>query len=85
MNQKELKFLPIPIEKLDRTRVSVMRKDQRLSHHIDSMDDGPGLADAVPWTGVTVFQIDDATRRELGIIVNDVGTAKQTARKQKTH
>ena len=85
MNQKELKFLPIPIEKLDRTRVSVVRRGQRLSHHIDSLDDGPGLADAVPWTGVTVFQIGDATRRELGMTVNDVGTAKQTARKQKTH
>ena len=84
MNQREKDHFPVPLDCLDRVRVTVSRKGMQLQTQIDSLDDGEGHSQPVPWTGMTIFQISDKTRQEMGMTVNDVTNAKKVGRKQKT-
>ena len=75
------KDVPIPVENLDHARVTVVKKsDGKFQVFTDAGDDTLPPVDHA-WTGVTVFQIDGKTRRELAMYTKDpMMGAKQVAK-----
>ena len=78
---------PIPVEKLDPVRVSLLRLGHG-KHRVVTDGNNQQNYKVIPtgedqWTGVTVFQINGATRKEMGMYGNSL--ASQVVKSQKNY
>ena len=73
--------LPIPVDKLDAVRVTVMvSENKKVRHFTDKIGaHSPRHLGERSWRGVAVFQINRATRREMGMMATCLD-AKKTAK-----
>ena len=78
------KDIPVDPEKLDRVRVTVVKDGNKWQAQTDAGEDTlPPLPDRA-WTGITVFQINGATRREMAMYSREpMQGARQTAKDYK--
>ena len=87
--------IPVPVDKLDPHRVTVYQDDHG---HLSSVTDnfkeaikGNGHHEVLPrrWRGMTIFQINADTRKELGMVSSSSAanqrpqTAKKVAQREK--
>ena len=83
LNKRELQHLPVSLQKLDSIRITVRKTGQELKQESDVWQNGVGTPTRKAWTGVTIFQINGDTRKEMGMTTHDTQSAKQLGRKQK--
>ena len=84
MSSRDKEHLPVPVDKLDSSRVTVCQGPQDVKHLCDNIHDSPKAFDK-PWVGCKIFQINGETRRDMGMHAYTVSTAKQLGKKEKTH
>ena len=82
MSEKDKSHIPITLDKLDPTRVTVCTGPNEVRHYHDVIGDLSSATNK-PWVGCTIFQINGATRQELGMTAYSVSSAKQVGKKQK--
>ena len=83
LNKRELQHLPVSLQKLDSIRITVRKTGQELKQESDVWQNGAGTPTRKAWTGVTIFQINGDTRKEMGMTTHDTQSAKQLGRMQK--
>ena len=83
MSEEELKQMPVPLDKLEKMRVSVRRFGSEVKTKTDSLEVGPGEVCAKAWTGYTVFQLVPEAQKAVNAHVKDVRPAKKVAKQQK--
>ena len=81
---RDKEHLPVPVDKLDNSRVTVCQGPSDVKHLCDNTHD-PSKAFDKPWIGCTIFQINGDTRKDMGMHAYTVTTAKQLGKKEKTH
>ena len=83
MSLRDKEHLPVPVDKLNNSRVTVCQGPHDVKHFCDNIHD-PSKAFDKPWIGCTIFQINGDTRKDMGMHAYTVTTAKQLGKKQKT-
>ncbi|CAL1154182.1 unnamed protein product [Cladocopium goreaui] len=71
MSEKDKSHIPITLDKLDPTRVTVCTGPNEVRHYHDVIGDLSSATNK-PWVGSTIFQINGATRQELGMTAYSV-------------
>ena len=82
MSEKDKNHIPVSLDKLDPTRVTVCTGPHEVKHHYDVTGTLSSPTDK-PWVGYTIFQTNGAARQELGLAAYAVMSAKQVGKKQK--
>ena len=82
LSQKELEHMAVPLQKLEKIRVTVKKTSSGIQHTTDSLSDGVKEVSQKPWTGISVFQVSKEAMREMGLTANDVQKAKQVAKQK---
>ena len=75
--------LPLPVDRLDDVRIAVRRVGSQLHQESDFIQTGSGKPSQQTWTGMTIFQVNGETRKEMGMTSHDVQDARQLGRKQR--
>ena len=84
MSLRDKEHLPVPVDKLDNSRVTVCQGPSDVKHLCNNIHD-PSKAFDKPWIGCTIFQINGDTRKDMGMHAYTVTTAKQLGKKEKTY
>ncbi|CAL1148224.1 unnamed protein product [Cladocopium goreaui] len=71
MSEKDKSHIPITLDKLDPTRETVCTGPNEVRHYHDVIGDLSSATNK-PWVGCTIFQINGATRQELGMTAYSV-------------
>ena len=82
MSEKDESHIPVSLDKLDPTRVTVCTRPHEVKHYYDVTGTLSPPTDK-SWVGCTIFQINGATRQELGLAAYAILSAKQVGKKQK--